>query len=324
MSDTDTLGKQRFSIKRSDLYLNFRGGLEALFGFAAKNGEEFKTESAVEYDEAGCDFQTEYQPLVLISPPALEVFNQSGFEPSDLEVHISVSDRVLHRRFLIYSKSLKDVRGQESVPIDLTKISQASFFSGFEVRCSLHLSSISEESSEALWHKSQCLVNREWEIKPIASESGFEISWEHSEDPDSKECLLYVEWESSEVSNLTSSECFTIVGNAAIKSQFNRLERHRLLGNVAARLLASPVLKELTMECLISCDLEGTPAPESLHEKIKMLVEGLEHDFDALANDIRSDDWTTKKNAEQDVDKLIQKQFKLGSNLLEIRFGGAL
>jgi hypothetical protein len=73
---------------------------------------------------------------------------------------------------------------------------------------------------------------------------------------------------------------------------------------------------------LQNAELTIEPAVDSLHEKIKALLERCDLSFEEIAKRCQSEDLTERLSARSEVYKLIQREHLIASELGKIKFGG--
>ena len=319
---SDKSKPQSFSVSRLGKFYSQGRSLESMFGFAPRKDSEFVFEPGVVEQKAfGTNFQDEFQPRVLVKTPSADVIEALGFSATDLEVVVSLSDPLFHMRRVVYRESLSDIYGDKHIKLPLTGPND-SFAKGFEVKCTLTPRTTTAETDENLWHKSQCLVSANFTVKSSAEEGLYEIKWKEFEEGYKSQTLLCVEWTSAGVSSEPSDQCFQVIGNLKLRDQFKRLESNRQLGPLTVRILAYSIVLELVMTTLQKCELSLLPLAESLHEKIKSLIDERDFSFDELALKSQNGSAAEQLEVQQEVSQILQSCFDVGVSVDAVQFGG--
>ena len=310
---------QSFSVSREDLHFKFASNFQEMFLFSS-DGSEPALASTVRYELFGYDFQRDCTPRVQVMPPPQSVFEQAGIEKDQLVVNITVTDLTLAQRFLLVTRPLSEIAPGEIISVDLDAIDEAAFLGGFEVRCTLNSAATSPEGSSKHWHKSHSVVTSSWEVKTSASDGLFEVQWQTQAEGLESEFLVYVNWESEEISTAPAKQCFSVVGNKAVKSQFKRLERHRNFGPLPIRLLVYSIVQELAMKSLRFANLSADPVINSLHDQMNVLFKKAGKDFDALAEEVQNSNDTSL--VDREVSLVLQRFLGIAPALQNTKFGG--
>lgn len=313
-----------FSVKREDLLFNYGKLSERFVTFAARKGEEPSSEDGIRVDESqGFEFKFELSPVIVLCPIADEIEDETGMPADELALHVSIEDIGLKIRRMVLEKPLEDISEPTKIDLPLTHYNDLSFSQGFEIRCFVSRKKSDEEHSHAAWHKSHILLERTFIAKASVEESLFDINWYDFKSVEDREGVLYyVRWKSGDVSTVPDIETFEVAFNDRYRDQFRRLENNRQFGHFSIRLIAQDIVSELITTCLKNAVLDQEPAEGSLHEKVKLLLEEKEVDFDDWARQARSSDPSALPQVQDEVARFTQRLYRVGSEIGGMKFGG--
>jgi hypothetical protein len=313
-----------FSIVRQDLLYSYAGSLEEIFAFTDVVGGEPTSESGVRRQESeGFDFTSECKPTVTVRPCAEILSEETGITSKDLVLNISIEDLGLRVRRIVYEIPVEQVVATEKRTIDLNSLDGMAFHLGYAVRCFVTRRNTIKKGKQVIWHKSQVIFEKSFIANTTRDDGLFEINWVNFNDPlEKKDLLFYIRWNDSDVTSLVATDTFQVFANESQRQQFKRLENNSNFGHFATRLIAQDILRELTITCLQNADLSIEPAVDSLHDKIKALLERCDLSFEEVAKRCQSGDSTDMLNARSEVYKLLQREHLIASELGKIKFGG--
>lgn len=277
--------KITFSVTRNDLLFNFASKFEDVFRFSVSSDDTLSAETGVRLQESlGFDFQAECAPSIEILPPG-ELIEAATQQPADaFAVYVTIEDTALAIRKLVYSIDVSDIQEAKNLKIDLFALSEMGFYRGFIVKCFIARKGDIDSEKNMIWSKSQIVYFSEFIVKSTVDEALFEISWINFSNPDEKKnVLFFVDWVSQDISTAPHTECFKVVANNDLKSQFKRLENNPVFGELCIRMVADRIISDLAENALRCADLGMEPLEGSLHEKMRALFSDLSMDFDQLA-----------------------------------------
>lgn len=312
-----------FSISRQDLLYSFVASLGDVFLFATNADSSPSNEPGVHLlEDEGYDFAGECTPAIVIKP-CKEILEETGLDPSTLVISISIEDIALGVREIIYEIPVEQIIKTETRLFDLRSFPNMAFYRGFEVRCLITRKDTVSKDMGLIWNKSQIIFERAFSAKTTTDDALFEISWMNFSSKDELENLLYyVKWDSYDVTGSASTDCFQVIANESLRLQFKRLESNTHFGHFSVRLIAQDILRELVQTCLRYADSEAEPVPDSLHEKVKALLDSCSFPFEDALNAFRSGEPMTILGVQSDLNRLIQRIHLIGGQLSGIRFGG--
>lgn len=316
--------KITFSVTRNDLLFNFASKFEDVFRFSFSPDDPLSVETGVRLQESlGFDFQAECAPSIEILPPG-ELIEDATQQPADaFAVYVTIEDTALAIRKLVYSIDVSDIQEAKNLKIDLFALSEMGFYRGFVVKCFIARKSDVDAEKNMIWSKSQIIYTSEFIVKSTVDEALFEIEWRNFSNPDDKKnVLLFVDWVSQDISTAPHTECFKVVANNDLKSQFKRLENNPAFGELCIRMVADRIISDLAENALRCADLGMEPLEGSLHEKMRSLFSDLSMDFDQLAAEYQHGDKLDQLRKVSEVSLGIQKSTKIASTLSGVKFGG--
>jgi hypothetical protein len=313
-----------FSISRQDLLYSFAASLGEVFLFSTNAASTPSNEPGVHLlEDEGFDFVGECSPAIVIKPCKDILEKETGLNASDLMISISLEDIALGTREIIYELPVVSVTSSETRVFNLKTFSNMAFLRGFELRCLITRSVTVPKTSSVIWNKSQVIFERAFSARTTSDDALFEISWMNFNLKDEFQNLLYyVKWDSYDVSGSPSTDCFEVIANEALRLQFKRLENNSHFGHFAVRLIAQDILRELVLTCLRYAEPGGEPLPDSLHEKVKALLDSCSFPFEDALSAFKSGEPMTVLNVQSDLNRLIQRIHLIGGHLSGMRFGG--
>jgi hypothetical protein len=314
----------QFSAVREDLVYKRAESLEEMFYFGEKGEASLDATPGVRMQESfGFDFQSEYCPVICILPISDDVVELVGQPLEDFQVNITILDIGLNTRKLIYQESITCDQDKRMLPIALTEFNDLAFCRGFTIQCYVSRKSDIDKVQSVLWSKSQVVFSKEFTVKASTDEALFEISWvELTDERESANLLMWVEWESTEVSEIPDTQCFTVKANSALKYQFRRLENNSAFGHLSVRILLVQIMNELVSKCLVYCDTNVEPLEGSLHDKLRPIFENLDYSLEDVANQMNSSVELQRLEASSTVMRIVQQMAQVGSTLEGVKFGG--
>jgi hypothetical protein len=313
-----------FGVKREDLLFSFGKLSERFVTFAAFKGEEPSPEDGVRVDEPqGFEFKCELAPVIVLQPIADEIEEEVGIPAEELSLHVSIEDVGLKIRTMVLEKPLAEVSEPTKIELPLTQYDDLSFGQGFEIRCFVSRKKTDKGHGHAAWHKSHILLERTFVAKASVDEALFDINWYDFKSVEDREGVLYfVRWKGGDVSTVPDIETFEVAFNDRYRDQFRRMENNRQFGHFSIRLMAQDIVSELITTCLKNASLDQEPAEGSLHEKVKLLLEDKEIDFDDWARQARSSDPSALPQVQDEVARFTQRLYRVGSEIGAMKFGG--
>lgn len=313
-----------FSVKREDLLFNYGKLADQLASFAALKGEEPSPEDGIRVVEPqGFDFKFELDPVVVLHPISDKIEDEIGVSADQLSYHITIEDIGLKIRRMVFNKPVGEVVEPCKINLPLTKYEDLSFGQGFELRCFVSRRNTDETREHVAWHKSHIIIERSFVAKASVDEALFDINWYDFDVAEDREGVLYyIRWKSGDVSSVPDVETFEVAFNNRYRDQFKRLENNRQFGHFSIRLIAQDIVSELITTCLKNADNGQEPAENSLHEKVKVLLEDNEVDFDEWSKQAKSSDPSALPQLQDDVARLTQRLYRVGSEIGAMKFGG--
>lgn len=314
----------QFSAVREDLLFQRADTLHDMFYFGVMGESSLDSTPGVRLQESfGFDFQSECSPVVKIIPISDEVNDLVGHPVEDFQINITVLDIGLNTRELVYQENITDINEAVVLKIDLTEFENLAFCRGFSIHCYVTRKSNIGKDQSPLWSKSQVIFSKEFVAKSSTDEALFEISWvELADAKEAAELLMWVEWESTEVSLLPDTQCFTVKANDAFKQQFKRLENNTAFGHLSVRILLVQIMNDLVIKCLTYCDTNSEPTEGSLHDKLRPMFSKLDYSLEDIADQLTSSVELQRLEASSIVMKVVQQMAQVGSSLAGIKFGG--
>ena len=111
---------QKFSVTRKDLAFDFANTFEDVFNFATFDSEECTPLDGIRFNEKmGYDFQNECTPVIEIRPLTEELVKQVEVNLSDLHAVVTIEDRGLAIRKLIFDIPVKEITNPKKLNIIL-------------------------------------------------------------------------------------------------------------------------------------------------------------------------------------------------------------
>lgn len=320
------MSEKIFSVKRADLAFDFAKSLDQVFAFSVFKSQAATTNEGSRLTETlGYDFQNECSPYVEIYPLSNEIVEKIGLEIKDLTFNITIEDIALNTRNHSFSIAADEVVKMQSHRIDLKSYKEFSFYRGFEVRCFITRRNSVEETKSKIWNKSQIISLKTFEVKASLDEALFDISWvRFSDESLRQDVVMFVEWQSPEVSHIIDKDCFVVKANENYKDQMKRLEANNHFGGFCIRMIGEKILVELLQKTLRYADISAgtSPQKDSLHDRFQSLLEKNGEDFVQLAQLAQSSNKMEQLQAEIKVVQLFQKFTRLGTILGGVKFGG--
>ena len=313
-----------FGVKREDLLFNYGKLSERFVTFAAFKGEEPSPLDGIRVVEPqGYEFKFELAPVVVLHPIAEEIEDEVGIPADELDFHVTIEDVGLKIRRVVLEKSLGDVAEPTKIELPLTQYDDLSFGQGVEFRCFVSRKKSDESRGHVAWHKSHIILERTFVAKASIDEALFDISWYDFDAAEDREGVLYyVRWKSGDVSGVPDIETFEVAFNNRYRDQFKRLENNRQFGHFSIRLIAQDIVRELITTCLKNATIDLEPTEGSLHEKVKLLLEDKEINFDEWAKQAKSSDPSALPRLQDDVARFTQRLYRVGSEIGTMKFGG--
>ncbi len=313
-----------FKISRNDYLYNFASDFEDVFKFSMFKNEKPSNETGVRLQENfGYDFQSECTPIVEITPFKDNLIDLLHGDIGDYCVNIAIDDTALKIRSIEYVIPLGEISRVTNYPLRIKKNKELCFSQGFEVRCFITRRLDLEDKDHIIWSKSQVIHESSFQAKVSGDDAWFLINWIKFKDDDSKkDVLYYINWKSSDVSTLVSTDCFEVIANDDHKTQFRRLENNKVFGVFCIKQIAEQILKELIFFCLRNADMDLQPEVDSLHDKVKSLFNDKSLSFDDFAKQAQSEEPLDHMIVSTRVSEFIQQYAQIGSTLEDIKFGG--
>lgn len=313
-----------FSIVRQDLLYSYANTLDEVFSFTDVKGGSLSEDEGIRRQEAeGFDFVQICEPSVGIRPCAIILEEETKIPADQLVINITIEDIGLGIRRLIYEIPVNSVIANERRRIDLGALEGLAFTRGYIVRCFVSRRVSVDRGEHMIWHKSNLIFQKTFSATVTADESLFEINWVNFQDEREKAQLLYfVQWNDADVTNTVATDCFEVRANEAFRLQFRRLESNANFGHFATRLVAQDIIRELLLTCLHYADPDAEPMVDSLHDKIKSLMDRCGISFDQAARAYKSDEPMMRLQVQNDVTKILQMDLFIASELGKIKFGG--
>ena len=319
-----TLAEKVFSVKRDDLLFDYASNFGDVFKFSAFSADEPSARTGVREQQAlGYDFQSEYSPIIEISPISDDALSDTGLSVDDLTIHISIEDVGLAIRKSVQPILMADVSAPDRVSISLKEFKDLSFHRGFEVRCIITRTKTVPESKGVVWHKSQIIHESNFIVKASVEESLFEIVWTQFQNVnENRDVLYFIEWMSHDVSTDRDFECFQVKANQRLRDQFKRLENNSHFGELSIRMIAYQILRELLIQTLRYAKIDDDAESDSLHQKFEGFLKKHGVEFNGLATRYQSGDSLDQLAVSSEITKLLQRISKIGSTLDGVKFGG--
>lgn len=316
--------KIKFSVTRNDLLFDFDQKFDNIFRFRYSSLDDFSSSQGNLIEEdIGFDFQNQCDPAIEINPIRKVIEETTGQSGDDFSVYITLEDIALSIRKVVYEQSVSDILDKIVFNLNLENNLELAFHRGFIVNCLITRNSDQYNSSNTIWSKSQVVYQANFIARSIEGEALFEITWKTFPDSsDKKGVLFYVDWLSSSVSSLPHTDCFEVIANIDLKTQFKRLENNTSFGELCIRFIAERIISELTKVTLKFADIKSKPDDGSLHQKLQGLFEEMSMDFDQLAKVYQNGDEIDKLQIFSRISKGLQGYTKIGQTLNKIKFGG--
>lgn len=313
-----------FSVSRNDLLFKVDQKFQDVFRFRLNDKEEFANRQGTVLEESiGFDFQNECAPSVEIQPMQELVESVTAQSSEKFSVYITIEDLALSVRSVVFEKQVSDLLQTTTVTLNLSRYLDLGFHRGFEIKCFVARNKSIEYGSDLIWSKSQIVYQTFFVAKASEGEALFEITWRtFTESSEKQGVLCYVDWTSSEVSSVPHTDCFEVVANNELKSQFKRLENNPKFGELCIRMIAEKIIRELTEMTLRYADIDSKPEEGSLHQKIQVLLEEGSMDFEQLAREFQNGDAMDQIRTVSTISKYLQGYTGIGQSLNKIQFGG--
>jgi len=311
-----------YTVTRIDRAYHFGSRLQDMFQFTPFKDEPFKEGLGnVGVEALGFDFQNECSPVLQINPIDKETFKSVGYSVDQLMVSLTITDLALKIRRVIEVIPLADIRDTTKINIDLKEFNELGFYSGFEVGAYITPKETDfAKVGSKIWHKSQILFGAYFVYKASIDESLFEVNFAELDDS-KKDVLYYINWRSTDISGSPSDDVIDVVVNNVHKSQFVRLQANSNFGSFAVRQMFASIIYEIIIESCRNADLDQSPHEDSLHQKIKDLLDSNDESFDELS--------LLMKSGENDAQSAMRRALMVsqliassGTSLSTIRFGG--
>lgn len=316
--------KVTFSVSRNDLLFKIDQKFQDIFRFRLKDGEEFThCQGTVLEESIGFDFQNECTPSVEIQPMQELFESVTAHSSTNFSVFITIEDLALSIRRVVFEKQVSELSQKTVVNLNLSKYLDLGFHRGFEIKCFVARSESIGYQANLIWSKSQVVYQTFFVAKTSEGEALFEITWRtFTESSERQGVLCYVEWNSSEVSSVPHTDCFEVVANNELKSQFKRLENNPKFGELCVRMIAEKIIRELTEVTLRYADIDSKPEEGSLHQKIQVLLEEGSMNFEQLAHEFQNGDTLDQMRAVSAISRYLQGHTRIGQSLNKVQFGG--